>query len=551
LIKLAGSSTLQAIRRRPLWALLIIAMFLLLAVPLLSIPGAALLRKQENWTHMLTYLLPRYLWQTLILGLGTALGTGVIGVGTAWIMSRYRFKGKLLFEILLYLPLAVPAYIMAFSYAGFFESGGIFERLYTGLFSVSAPNIQVMNMAGLIAVMSLALYPYVYATVRSSFQMQAPSTMEAARILGASRTRAFWTVALPAVRPATVAGISLVLMETFSEYGAVHYYGVENFTTGIFRAWFTLRDTSLALKLAGILLLFTFGFLAAEKYTRKRKAYHSIPASHTAELQRLSGTALLLRLSLLLIPVLLGFIVPVGLSLYWSSTITVHLDAEFWNILMNTVTIASVSSLLVMGVALLLSHGSSLFPRTLLQTMTRLGSLGYAIPGAVLSLAILVFSNSVLNLLWESGIISVDAARMLLVQLGFANLLFAFLLRYLAVAFKPLESHYLKIGNGVTEAALSLGKTPWRALFSVNLPMLRVPLLVGGLLVFIDLVKELPMTMILRPFNFETLAVKTYYYSTNEMLRLAAPYSLALVAIAAIPSALISLIRLKQRRKRG
>jgi iron(III) transport system permease protein len=407
-----------------------------------------------------------------------------------------------------------------------------------------------MNMAGLIIIMSLALYPYVYGTVRSSFEMQSPSLMEAARILGASQGRAFWTVALPSARPAIVAGISLVLMETFSEYGAVHYYGIENFTTGIFRAWFTLRDTSLALKLAGILLLFTFGFLTFEKFSRKKRGYNSDLVPRSVEMKHLSGGSFLIGLCLLLIPVTLGFFIPVGLAVYWTTGVGLEPQPEFWNILANTIVISSLATLGIIGIALVLSHASTLFPHTLLQTMTRLSSLGYAIPGAVVSLSILIFSNSSLNLFWKTGIIPIETAKMLVVQLGFVNLLFAFLLRYLAVALKPLESHYVKIGNTVTEAALSLGKSPRKALITVNLPMLRMPLLGGGLLVFIDLVKELPMTMILRPFNFETLAVKTYYYSSNEMLRQAAPYSLALVAIAAIPSVVIALTRIRQRRSR-
>jgi iron(III) transport system permease protein len=532
--------------------LLIIVIFLLLALPLLYITGTALFQGQENWNHLLSNLLPRYLWQTLLLGLGTAVGTGVLGIGSAWIMSRYEFRGKIFFEILLYLPLAVPAYIMAFSYAGFFETGGVLSRIISTLFSLSPPRIPIMNMAGLIGIMSLALYPYVYATVRSSFQLQPGSTMEAARILGASRTRAFWSVALPSARPAVVAGISLVLMETFSEYGAVQYYGVENFTTGIFRAWFTLRDTSLALKLAGFLLLFTFGSLSLEKYSRGRKSYHGRTAGgRSAAYIKLTGWSLAVRVGLLLIPILLGFLIPVGLNIYWSLGSSVMLGFDFWRISSTTVAVGTIASLVIVGMALLLNHAATLVPRTYLQTMTRMSTLGYAIPGAVLSLAILIFSNGVLHLLRNTGILSVESARALLVRLGFSNLLFAYVLRYMAVAYKPFESHYQRVGRGVAEASLSLGKSPFKTLLKVNIPLLRIPLLTGGLLVFIDLVKELPMTLILRPFNFETLAVKTYYYASNEMLTSAAPYSLTLVAIAAVPSVAMALSRLKARRKRG
>ncbi|MGM0432659.1 MAG: ABC transporter permease, partial [Spirochaetota bacterium] len=536
--------------KRPIWALLIIAVFLLLSVPLLYIPGAAVVRGQENWAHVLKFLLPRYLWQTLILGLGTAFGSGLLGISSAWIMSRYTFRGKMFFEILLYLPLAVPAYIMAYAYAGFFETGGILSRVASSLFSVSLPAIPFMNMGGLIVVMSLALYPYVYATVRSSFQLQPRSSIEAARILGASPRRAFWSVALPSARPAIVAGISLVLMETFSEYGAVQYYGVENFTTGIFRAWFTLRDTSLALKLAGLLLLFTFGSLAVEKHSRGRKSYHGSSAgTGTAPLVKLAGWPLAGRVGLLLFPVLFGFVIPVALYIYWSSGSALVFGGEFRRVFINTVAVGSVASLLIIVCALLLNHASMLFSRTYLQTLTRLSNLGYAIPGAVLSLALLMFSNGFLHLLRDSGLVSLEAARTLLVQMGFVNLLFAFVLRYLAVAYKPLESHYLRVGGEVAEASLSLGKSPFATLLQVNLPLLRIPLLTGGLLVFIDLVKELPMTLILRPFNFETLAVKAYYHATNEMIASAAPYSLTLVAIAAIPSIVLAVTRMKRRKR--
>ena len=515
----AGNNFLKSVKQRPGWALLILFFFLLLVVPLLYIPGRALLAQQENWNHLIANLLPRYLGQTLILGIGTALGTGVLGISSAWIMANYQFRGKIFFEILLYLPLAVPAYIMAYAYAGFFEIGGLFTR-FVSSFTDVVPNVQIMNMAGLIMIMSLALYPYVYATVRSNFQIQAPSAMEAARSLGASRTRAFWTVALPSARPAAAAGISLVLMETFSEYGAVRYFGVENFTTGIFRAWFTLRDTSLALKLAGLLLLFTFGALAVEKQTRKRKAYNSASAALGTRMPKpLTGVGLVIRLVLLSLPVFLGFVLPVALNVIWSSGPGGGLLApEFWEITGMTVLIALSASLLIMGTALLINHGAMLFRRTALHILTRLSTLGYAIPGAVLSLAILVFSNGILHLLRDTGIISMQNARMLLINLSFANLMFAYVLRYLAVAYKPLESHYQAIGNSLAEASLSLGRSPLRTLFTINLPLLHIPLFTGGLLVFIDLVKELPMTLILRPFNLETLAVKAYYHSSNEML---------------------------------
>ncbi len=539
---------------RPSWTAVIVLLCSALTGPLIYIVTSSLLQTNDNWQHLLGLLLPRYLSQTLLLAAGVTAGTGILGVWSAWIITHYDFRGKKALEACSYLPLAVPAYILAFVYANFFSiSGPVSTTLQrvTGLTPAQLPAMDIMNMAGLIMVMTLALFPYVFTAARASFSIQSSSLLEAAGSLGVSRRRAFWTIAFPLARPAIAAGISLVLMETLSEYGAVHYYGVENFTTGIFRAWFTLRDTALALKLAGILLLFTFGFIAVERKSRgkQNKYASSLPKRETDQGRKLKGIQYAVSMAVVTLPVLLGFVLPVIMLVIWGLPTAAVIPADLGRHLLQTLGIGIVSSGAAVITALILVHGKTVLGNSPATRFISFSTMGYGIPGAVLALAVLITGNSLLHGLRSSGIISLASARSLLLFTGFMSLIAAFVIRYLAVAYTPLSAHYQRIGRTLVEASTGLGISPIRTLLSVNIPLLKTPLLIGSLLVFIDLIKELPITLILRPFNVETLATKAYYYASNEMLSRAAPYSLMIVVLGLIPT--LGIVVLKERiRKR-
>jgi iron(III) transport system permease protein len=539
--------------KRPTWTILLVLLCIGLIGPLLYIVAASFFRTNENWQHLLLLLLPRYLRQTLILAAGVAAGTGIFGVWSAWIISHYSFKGKKILEACSYLPLAVPAYILAFVYANFFSVSGPFRislQKLTGLSSSQLPNIDIMNMTGLIIVMTLALFPYVFTAARASFGIQSSALLEAASSLGVSRRKAFWTIALPLARPAIAAGISLVLMETLSEYGAVQYFGVENFTTGIFRAWFTLRDTGLALKLAGLLLIFTFGFIIIEKKSRgKQKKYTSSQSTKQEAFEKpLKGIHYIISMIVVILPILLGFVLPVLLLIVWGIPEITKIPADLGIHLLQTLGIGILSTAATVIAAVILVHGKTILGQSPINRLIRFSTMGYGIPGAVLALAVLITSNTLLHGLKNSGIISLANARNLLQSIGFFSLMTAFVIRYLAVAYKPISAHYQRVGGSLVEASLGLGVSPMRTLISVNIPLLKTPLLIGSLLVFIDLIKELPITMILRPFNFGTLATTAYYYASNEMLSQAAPYSLLIVVLGLIPT--LGIVYLKERKKR-
>lgn len=529
--------------KRPSWALLMIFLSAVLLIPLLYILVSSVIQSNENWKHLIRLLLPRYLKQTLVLVLGVGAGTGIMGVWSAWIFTRFRFPGKRLLEIFCYLPLAVPAYIMAFVYGEFFSITGAYSRLLQNLFGhgdFSLPN--VMNMGGLIGVMSLALFPYVFSAARGAFKLLSPDLLEAASSMGVSPSRGFWTIALPLARPAVAAGISLALMETLSEYGAVSYFGVENFTTGIFRAWFTLQDPPLALKLAGILLLFTFGIIMIEQKSRgKSRKYAMLShSSRPLEAKPLKGFKLIFNLVIVFFPISFGFLLPVFLLLLWGIPRMGEVTIQLAGHLLQSFSLGGAAALLIIITALLLVHGKNVLQRRGINRLTRFISLGYGIPGAVLALAVLVSFNGTLHFLKDRGIISLEAARFLLIKLGILSLFLAYVIRYLAVAYNPLDAHYHRIGHRLTEASLGLGVSPFVTLIRSNIPVLKGPLLFSSLLVFIDLIKELPMTLILRPFNMETLATQAYYYASNEMLRKAAPYSLTIVLLCAIPTLILA-----------
>lgn len=529
--------------KRPSWTLLVVFFSTLLMIPLLYILVSSLVQSNENWKHLIALLLPRYLKQTVVLVLGVGLGTGIMGVGSAWIFTRYRFRGKRVLELFSYLPLAVPTYIMAFVYGQFFSITGAFSRLLQKLPGQNYTALpDMMNMGGLIVVMSLALFPYVFSAARGAFRLLSPNLLEAASTMGASRLKVFWTIAMPLARPAIAAGISLALMETLSEYGAVKYYGVENFTTGIFRAWFTLQDPSLALKLAGILLLFTLGIILMEQKSRgKSRKYASLNhSSRPLEPTPLKGCKFIIHLTAVMIPVFFGFILPVLILVLWGIPRMGEVAHQLAGHLLRSFSLGGTATLLIMITALLLIHGKNVLHRRGISRLTRFVSLGYGIPGTVLALAVLVSFNGTLHFLRDSGLLSLQAARFLLIKLGIMSLFLAYVIRYLAVAYNPLDAHYHRIGQRLSEASLSLGVSPLKTLIRSNIPVLKKPLLFCSLLVFIDLIKELPITLILRPFNVETLATQTYYYASNEMLKRAAPYSLTIVLLCTVPTLILA-----------
>lgn len=535
-------------RSNPLnaWSVVVTLIALLLAAPVLVVLGSVFTPTGDVWSHLAATVLPRYVRNSLALLLGVGLGSLVLGVGLAWLVTMCRFPGKRVFEWALLLPMAVPAYILAYTYTDFLQFAG---PVQTALREVTGwgpreywfPNVR--SLGGAIAMLTLALYPYVYLLARASFLEQSSSILEASRSLGRSPWRSFFVVSLPLARPAIVAGVALALMETLSDFGTVEYFGIQTFTTGIYRTWFGMGERVAAAQLAALLLVFVLGLILLERWSRTHARYQQPASSRYRALAgyRLSGGRAALAFVASLTPIGLGFLLPAGVLL---SMAVAHAERTvgpaFWQYARNSLVLAVLTAALAVVLALVMAYGVRVRPNPLTKLATRVASMGYAVPGSVIAVGVLLplgrFDNAVDA--WMQGAFGISTG--LLLSGTVAGLVFAYLVRFLAVSFGTVEAGLGKVTRSMDEAALSLGHKPARTLARVHVPMLRGSLLTALLLVFVDVIKELPATLIVRPFNFDTLAVRVYRLASDERLVEASAGALAIVLVGILPVVVLS-----------
>jgi iron(III) transport system permease protein len=485
----------------------------------------------------------------LVAGAGTlAL---VLGVTTAWLVSAYDFAGRRIFEWALILPLAVPAYIAAYTYAGMLDVTGPVQKAVRLALPSLADEFLYVQVAGLgaaVLIFAFVLYPYVYLVARTSFTRQSAGALEAARMLGRGPFATFFRVALPLARPALAAGVGLVAMEVLNDYGAVRYLGVTTFTTGIFRAWFGLGDLDSAVRLSALLMLFVFGLLALERAQRGRASFSGIEtAQRPVARRRLRGAAAAAAIITCAIPLAFGFLVPVAQLVHWSATTAgAVIDAAFLRLVANSFLLAAAAAAICVVLGLFITFAVRLHPGQWLRRFSRVAVLGYSIPGAVIAVGVLVpfawIDHRVGGVM--DSVFGIPTG--LLLSGTLAALMFAYAVRFMAVALLPLESGFSRVCRNVDNAARCLGASPGRALRCVALPLLRGTMAGAVILVFVDVMKELPLTLILRPFNFDTLATRAYQLATDELLAVSANYSLIIIAAGIIP--VIVLNRLLERR---
>ena len=528
--------------------LLIIALVvaLLAGLPVASV-GLNLLvgGTSETWTHLTQTVLPDYILNTLWLCLGVGTGVGLIGVATAWLTTMHEFPGRRIFEWALVLPMAMPAYVMAYVYTDLLQFVG---PVQTGLRETFCwqrgdywfPDIRTLPGAVLIFV--CVLYPYVYLLARSAFLERASGMLEAARTLGMGPWRAFFAVSLPLARPAIAAGIALALMETLADYGTVAYFAVNTFTTGIYRAWFSLGDRVAAAQLASMLLGFVLLLLMIERVSRGRARYNNTTGRNRPMAgAQLSGVPAVLAIIVCTLPLLLGFILPAILLLKMALT---EGDAQFGErfimLARNSFVLASITAGIAVLLALLLAYGARLSKTALANALNRLVGLGYAVPGAVIAVGVLIPVTRLDNWLAGQWLTWFGYNPGLLLTGGIAALIYAYLVRVLGVALHSIESSLAKITPSMDDAARSLGLGQSETLRRVHAPMLRGSLLTAALLVFVDVMKELPATLVMRPFNFDTLATQAYTLASDERLAEASTASLAIVAVGLLPLIAIS-----------
>ena len=494
----------------------------------------------DTWVHLLSTVLPEYAENTLWLCLGVGTGVTVIGIGTAWLTAMHDFPGRRIFEWALVIPLAMPAYVMAYTYTDLLQFVGPLQTWLREIFGWQYGDYwfpDVRSLGGAIILFTCVLYPYVYLLARTVFIERAGSALEAARSLGLSPWESFWRVSLPLARPALAAGVALALMETLADYGTVAYFGVNTFTTGIYRTWFALGDRVASAQLAGCLLSFVFLLLALEHFSRGRARFGSGAArSRSVVTHVLKGGRAWLASGLCFLPLIIGFLLPAGVLLEMALT---EGDAQFGTrfllLARNSVVLATVAAVLAVLLAVALAYAARQARNQIPRWANRLVSLGYAVPGSVIAVGVLIpvtRLDHALADIWES---LTGSNPGLILTGGIAALVYAYLARFLGMALQTVEAGLSKVTPSMDDAAKSLGCTAGETLKRVHLPILRGSLFTAGLLVFVDVMKELPATLVMRPFNFDTLATQTYILAADERLTEASTAALTIVLVGLLP----------------
>ena len=518
----------------------------LASIPIIAVIAMALMPQVNIWPHLASTVLPHYILTTLFLMTGVGLGTLIIGTGCAWLVTMCRFPGRRVFEWALLLPMAVPAYIVAYVYTDLLEFAGPVQETLRDLFGWKLKSEywfpEIRSTGGAALMMTLAFYPYVYLLSRAAFLEQSVGVLEVGRTLGRGPWRGFFRIALPLARPAIIVGLTLVLMETLNDFGTVDYFAVATFTAGIFDVWLNMNNVGGAAQLATVLLAFVLVLIYLERRNRRGQQYHSTTTKVQAlpgyQLKGFSKFATVLACCL---PVLFGFVLPAGILLnYAVSHYSEALDANLIAFTLNSLMLASAAALICIFVGGFMAYGARLDGSALVKGATRFASLGYAVPGAVLAIGVIIptawLDNSVDAIMRDlfgipTGLIL--SGTIIAVTIGYV-------VRFLALSFGTVEASLANVTQNMDGAARTLGHGPAQTFVKVHMPLIRGSILTAAILVFVDTMKELPMTIILRPFNFQTLATFVHQYASDELLEESALAALIIVAAGILPVILLS-----------
>jgi len=513
-------------------SLLIVIISLLLAIPVFAILISLFKGTGEMWEHITSYFLIDYIQNSLILLLGSGIICFVIGTSSAWVVSRYKFKGRKIVEWLLFMPLAIPSYIVAYSYVGLFGYGGSFIKFinYLGLNNID--NIEMMNIYGLVWVLSFSLYPYVYASTRLIFQSYPTRLKDTASLLGASKNKYFFKIALPLASPAIIGGLFLVFMEVLNDYGAAKYYGINTFTTGIFRTWTALEDLQSSIYLSAILVVLVFVLVLIVKWLRGRRSYNlkTSNSNDQDEIYRkdLKGLKKIIFLTIVFVPILFGFLFPFLQLIIWGlQTFESMFNSELLNIGIQTLFLGLSTSIIIVFLATSLIYLSKWNYLKQLNVTSKLATLVYVIPGAIIGIGVIKSSHSITEYFSTYHNIKIGY----IIYNSILVLIYAYVFRFIAVAFNSIESNTLKLSKSLSESSNLLGFGKIKTFFKIDFPLIKNALLTSFILVFIDVIKELPLTLILKPYNLSTLAIKAYEYAEDERVAEAALPALFLIFI--------------------
>ena len=513
-------------------SLLIVIISLLLAIPVFAILISLFKGTGEMWEHITSYFLIDYIQNSIILLLGSGIICFVIGTSSAWVVSRYKFKGRKIIEWLLFMPLAIPSYIVAYSYVGLFGYGGSFIKFINYLGFNNIDNIEMMNIYGLVWVLSFSLYPYVYASTRLIFQSYPTRLKDTASLLGASKNKYFFKIALPLASPAIIGGLFLVFMEVLNDYGAAKYYGINTFTTGIFRTWTALEDLQSSIYLSAILVVLVFVLVLIVKWLRGRRSYNlkTYNSNDQDEIYRkdLKGLKKIIFLTIVFVPILFGFLFPFLQLIIWGiQTFESMFNSDLLNIGIQTLFLGISTSIIVVFLATSLIYLSKWNYLKQLNVTSKLATLGYVIPGAIIGIGVIKSSHSITEYFSTYHNIKIGY----IIYNSILVLIYAYVFRFIAVAFNSIESNTLKLSKSLSESSNLLGFGKIKTFFKIDFPLIKNALLTSFILVFIDVIKELPLTLILKPYNLSTLAIKAYEYAEDERVAEAALPALFLIFI--------------------
>ncbi|MBT0587548.1 ABC transporter permease [Alteromonas oceanisediminis] len=511
-----------------------------LCAPLLIVVSHLFIPEVSAWQHLRSTVLADYVANSLTLTLGVGIGTLLIGSVTAWCMTHYEFAARRILRWSLLLPLAMPAYIIAYTYTGMLDVAGPVQQLLREWFNVNYGDYyfpEIRSLPAAILLMSLVLYPYVYILARTAFSEQSQRMREVSSLHGRTSASHFWQVSLPLARPALFTGAALAMMEALADYGTVHYFGINTFTTGIFRSWYAMGNRNVATQLAAILCLFVLLVLVFEQHSRQKLRFYQQGAKQQSnQRDALVGWKSALVSFLCALPVILGFVIPVVQLLWWSASQYEQLWArDFVDLITTTFSLGILTAVLVVVIAIVFSYQQRWSASSLSRWQLRLLSLGYAIPGMVIAVGVLImlgWGDAQLNHL--SHTLTGDYVGLVLSGTAVA-LILAYCIRFLSIALQNTESGMMRISPAIDDAASTLGAGKFRLLAKIHTPLLRASVISAALLVFVDVLKELPATLVLRPFNVNTLAVRAYELASDERLIDAALPAITIVLVGLIP----------------
>lgn len=540
-----NTSLARILRTEQTWPKTSVLLSLFVLLPVTGLLWAAVGTDENIWQHLFDSVLPNYIVNSLILMTGVCLGVTLVGTCTAWLIANCRFPGHKVFGWMLILPLAMPAYVMAYVYTDFLEYSGPLQTALRLIFSWENRNEywfpEIRSHGGAIVLLSLVLYPYVYALARAAFSAQAPSLLEAGRMLGHGPIKVFFSVSLPLARPAIVVGVTLASMETLSDFGTVDYFAVRTLTTGIFDVWFGMENQSGAAQIALVLLTFIILLVWLERTSRKKQKINTSSRMNSTVRFELKGWRSALAIICCGLPILFGFLLPaIILAIYSSYSFDLFKYADYLAYTGNTLFLAAGSAVLCMMLGIFIGYSQRLSSHWSVKLATRISTIGYAIPGAALAIGLIISFGAMNEIIIPLSDHFSLSAQSFFLSGGVVALFFAYTIRFLAISVGSVESGLEKITPNMDMASRTLGSGPFSTLCRIHIPLLRPALIAGSILVFVDTMKELPATLILRPFNFETLATFVYQYASDELLVECAPAALTIVLAGMLPVILLN-----------